>query len=59
MMEDYRAGLGVDLDRDHDDADRAAGRRRRLMSWPSCWRASSGRPSLLPPARMMKADHYG
>ena len=25
MMEDYRAGLGVD--REHDDADRAAGRR--------------------------------
>jgi haloacetate dehalogenase len=25
MIEDYRAGLGID--RDHDDADRAAGRR--------------------------------
>jgi haloacetate dehalogenase len=34
MMEDYRAGLGID--RDHDDADRAAGRRIRcpvLFLW--------------------------
>ena len=34
MMEDYRAGLGTD--RDHDEADRAAGRRIRcplLFLW--------------------------
>jgi haloacetate dehalogenase len=34
MCEDYRAGLGID--RSHDDADRAAGRRVRcptLIAW--------------------------